>query len=677
MRRRCGRARARLALLAVVGIIMSPVSPALAWNPLGLEAGGPWRWDTTSAVVWNPDGGPLGQLGNATANTWVADAFGNWQAVTTAVISYSQGGQIIDPNTGNPTDVTSANYNDVINADNGQNPIIYDNDRDIFDMLGTPNGVLGFAGVLRRNGATITKGWAVLQGDWYDGDTSDVGEVTENEFRGMMVHEFGHFSGLAHTEVNRGIASTGLPGCVPPTSVDFATMSPFNHADSQSLNEDDKVGVSVLYPTAAFQSDFAEIQGVLIDRDGVSRFQGANMILRPDSTNCSQLYGRAQGMQSGAVPAENGGAGSYRFSGLAANSGYTVQATVIKAGGSYPIDPPASLGGPEEYFNGANEDWFDPPDDPAAKTVVTTGAAGTVVENVDLKINNAGNPARVPADLMGEALDGNTPLDPVTLQLDDGSVESASAYGGTAQAAWINRFTPASEELPFQVQGIDILIWHSSVQVGRDIRLLVYVDENATGDPANATLVYTEDVQVQVVSSSTFNEYSLTSPPMVNQGEFYVGAYDLVADPPDTFIMSYDTDANAGRSFRQANSTAPVGYSLFGETWMIRARGATVPPAGSVRLTWSPSCNDAQVPGQDYGVYEGSLAALPASPDHAPIACSTGKKTSYTVISPGARRYWLVAPNMATREGSLGTGSGGSSRDPVTSCQSLQPDACP
>ncbi|UCF68696.1 MAG: hypothetical protein JSV80_05255 [Acidobacteriota bacterium] len=149
----------RVTLLVMVAMLAAPV---LAWNPLVRRSNGSLRRDTASAVVWNPDGGTLGKLSNAAAVQMVVDEIGKWQAVPIAVISYAQGGQIIDPDTGSPTDVTSANYNDVMNADNGQNPIIFDNDRDIFDLLGEPSGVLGFAGVLRASGTTITKGYAVF-----------------------------------------------------------------------------------------------------------------------------------------------------------------------------------------------------------------------------------------------------------------------------------------------------------------------------------------------------------------------------------------------------------------------------------------------------------------------------------------------------------------------------------
>jgi hypothetical protein len=243
----------------------------------------------------------------------VSDEFGKWQAVSTAVISYSQGGQIIDPNTASPTDVTSANYSDVINANNGQNPIIYDNDRDIFDLLGTPSSVVGFAGILRSSGGVITKGYAVLQGDWFDDESqgtppSDPGEVSESGFRGMMVHEIGHFNNLGHTSVNHEVSA--LPGCPAPSSVHIETMSPTLTSGALTLHHDEETGISELYPAASWSSSFVTIRTRLFDRTGdPDVFEGANVILRPDpgTNSCDDQYNFSQAMQSGVSPNENGG----------------------------------------------------------------------------------------------------------------------------------------------------------------------------------------------------------------------------------------------------------------------------------------------------------------------------------------------------------------------------------
>jgi hypothetical protein len=675
--------RAWIACGLVVGTFCA--GAALAWNPLSLTNGAPKRWDTSGPVVWNPDGGPLGKLNNADAVAMSADAFDVWENVTTSVLDFEQGGQIIDPNTGNPTDVTSANYNDVINADNGQNPIIYDNDRDIFDMLGTPSGVLGFAGVLRAtSGGEITKAYVVMQGDWYDDEPqgtppSDPGDVSEDTFRGVKVHEFGHFSGLGHSSVNHELGP-GLRGCPEPDVQYLETMGPAAHSDAQTLHNDDEVGLSVLYPTAAFESDFATIRGTLVDRDGSTPFEGANLVVRPDTTDCAALFGDAQAMQSGANPAENGGAGTYAASGLTPGSLYTVRATTINDGYSYLIDPPSSLGGPDDYHNGADEDWFQPPDDPDVIGSVTAPTAGQTLDAIDVRINNAGNPAEVLGDAMSRLTVSKVsgPLDPEGRSLDDGDLDGATGYGGTAQAAWINRFTPAADDLPLDVQEIAILFWHDSLAVGRPIRLLVYSDPNATGNPANATLVYTEDRTIQQLSTSEFNVYELDSPVRIEEGEFYVGAYDLEADAPDSLVISYDSDTDSGRSYRQANSTAPGGYSVEdGRTWMVRAQTATIAPEGSVSLDWGDSCNIGAVPDQDYGVYEGTLAALPDAPDDAPITCTTGKLTEYDILGASPDRYWLVSPVLANREGSQGRSSGGTDRIPTTSCEEINPDPCP
>jgi hypothetical protein len=654
-----------------------------AWNPMISPGGTPVRWDTSTAITWNPDGGPLGKLSNVAATQMVADEFMKWESVPTSAISYTQGSQITDPTSGQPTDVTSANYNDVINANNGENPIIYDNDRDIFEFLGYPSGVVGFAGILRISGSEITKGYAVLQGDWFDDEPqgtapSDPGEMSESTFRGMMVHEFGHFNNMGHSSVNHEVDA--LPGCPAPTSTHIETMSPWLTSGSLTLHHDEEAGISELYPAASWSTDYATVRGKLYDRTGVTdTIDGANVILRPDpnSSSCDDQYNLAQGMQSGVSPNENGGAGSYSFAGLTAGAGYCLLATTINDGGSYPLTPPSSLGGPDDFYNGASEDWFGPPDDPAAASIVTAPAAGNTLGGIDIKVNNAGNPGEVGDGLRLVPISG--PTDPEDMIFDDNDVDSASAYGGTAQAAWINRFTPDPGGLPLQIERIDIMFWHSTVAPGRSIRLLVYHDPTGSGDPANATLVYTEDVTVQHSSTSTFNEYTLAVPFQVDAGEFYVGAYDLVADSTSTYIMSADLDTHSGRSYKQANSTAPSGFALVSDrTWMVRARVSQIAPEGSVRLTWNDACNIVQVPDQDYAVYEGSLSSLSSSPDHQSVTCTTDRALSHSVLGAGEDRYWLVSPQIATKEGGLGTGTGGTDRSPAgPSCQTVDPDSCP
>ena len=666
---------------------------SLGWNPLLYAPGPPLRWSTAAPVVWNPDGGALGALANADANLRCAEAFLHWQNVDTTTISYSQGLQIRN-GSNVPVDVTSANYSTILLLDNGQNPIIYDNDRDIFAAIGKSASVLGFAGVLRTSGTQITKGYAVLQGDWIDGDPSDTREITVDVYVGVMVHEFGHFSGLGHSSVNRGPAQHGgLGACPPPTIAQLETMSPFAHNEMATLHHDEIIGISALYPTVAFGSTSAGIAGRVLDRDGASAFDGANVILRRDTIDCNLLYDDAQATQSGVNPAETGGAGSYRFAGLTPGASYTVAIASIDTGGSYPIGDsfgtPPLLRGPDEFYNGVDENSFDPPDTPAAVVPLVAGAGGTTLPGIEVKINNPGFPGAIPpagaAALRVSKFDGNTALPPRALGLDDGTWESAYGVSGTSRLAWISRFTPAPQDYPFRLERIDLQFVDPTADAGRAIQLLVYVDPSGSGDPAVATLVRTQDATIQFLHGMTLNQYALASPVTVTAGDVYVGAIDLVADAGTNLIAALDATPS-GRAYHQLDGTAPGGFVLCDGaagchdcTWMIRAYGSTMPAVGTFELTWGDACNALDVPSQDAAVYQGSLAALSTIQDHAPIACGTGGEQRWILPASGVpgNVYWLVAPLLADREGSLGTGTGGIPRTPAATCEIVETDPCP
>ena len=55
--------------VVIVSLIVLTSFAALAWNPIQRRSSAPFRWDTASAVVWNPDGGTLGKLSNAQLTT--------------------------------------------------------------------------------------------------------------------------------------------------------------------------------------------------------------------------------------------------------------------------------------------------------------------------------------------------------------------------------------------------------------------------------------------------------------------------------------------------------------------------------------------------------------------------------------------------------------------------------
>jgi hypothetical protein len=289
-------------------------------------------------------------------------------------------------------------------------------------------------------------------------------------------------------------------------------------------------------------------------------------------------------------------------------------------------------------------------------------------------IDTAGLPAEVREE-DGSALLLTIPtVCPVAeLQNDDGFTDYYYGGADTAQLAWIKRFTPTC--YPFLLERIDLLIGHAaSVAPGRALRLLVYADPNGAGDPSGAVLAYTGDTTVQVVSNSVFNEYVLEEPVGISSGDLYIGAYDLVADPSNTYIGSVDTSVS-GDSFRAFNSHAPEDFTgLDDATWIIRGWGGPV-GAGSVALDWGAPCNDVEVPGQDYAVYVGELDDFT---DYWFLTCSTGRESSYLAVDAPDNSFFLVVPGTSTNEGSYGRTGAGAERAPATvPCRIQEIGACP
>jgi hypothetical protein len=258
-----------------------------------------------------------------------------------------------------------------------------------------------------------------------------------------------------------------------------------------------------------------------------------------------------------------------------------------------------------------------------------------------------------------------------SFQTDHGDGIRAAGYQSGSKANWVKRFTPSC--YPFELTDVEVLTWHSSVSVGRAIRILVYLDESGSGDPANASLVYEEDTTIQVVSTVTWNRYTLAAPVLVTAGDMYVGFYDLVSDPPDTLIMSSDS-SSGGDSWLQPNSTNPAGLDLnVTVTWRIRASGSDISATG-LGLDWGLPCNDAAVPDQDFAIYMGSLSDFTS---YSSVTCSTTGAMSVQVTSAPEDSFWLVVPQTSVREGSYGLASSGERLPAALACRTQNIAACP
>jgi hypothetical protein len=260
---------------------------AAAGGPLVIDSDGSLLvWSASSAIPYRTDGGPLSsQITNSEAQTRVRHMFDVWQDVASASISYSRAGAILDAGAFTDGDVsTAAEFNAVEGDcfDGNQSPVVYDVDGSMFEDLGEDPSVIGFAGPCAVNGAgKIISGRAVMNGIYQDGiDNASNPELTNAEFDAAFVHEFGHFSGLDHSQVNVEC----LNACGSDNLAGLPTMFPFlMHSSQGSLSADDIAWISRLYPAggaAGFAATHGTIRGIAYFSDGESHVQYANVVAR-------------------------------------------------------------------------------------------------------------------------------------------------------------------------------------------------------------------------------------------------------------------------------------------------------------------------------------------------------------------------------------------------------------
>ncbi len=275
------------AVATAVLILVSGV--AGAGGPLIVDdAGNIVVWGTAQPIPYRTDGGNLSTgINTATAQARVRQLFDVWENVATANIRYSRASQILAVTGFSDGDVsTAAEFNAVEGScfEGTQSPIVYDANGSMFEDLGIDVDVIGFAGPCASDASgQIVSGRAVMNGMFLDGvDTVDNLELSPAEFDAAFVHEFGHFSGLDHSQVNLNCYLNS-----PCSSDDLSglpTMFPFLISSAMgTLSPDDVAWISRLYPQAGaggFAATHGTISGVVYFSDGESHLQLANVVAR-------------------------------------------------------------------------------------------------------------------------------------------------------------------------------------------------------------------------------------------------------------------------------------------------------------------------------------------------------------------------------------------------------------
>ena len=400
------------------------LATAFAGGPLSV--GGPNNGIAGQAFVWNPaampiqyrvDAGPMastptGQvvISNASGLARVQSMFGNWQQAPHSAIQYQYAGQIAFAN-GTPLGdiITIADYNSALGLCQAatENPIIFDATGAIVAALGLPPDIIGFASPCSLDPKTgfILSAFATLNGQFQDGiDAYPNFELSPSQFDEAITHELGHFSGLAHSQINDSIFSVG---CTVDQLAGLPLMFPFLVCQSRSdmglpiLSPDDRAWIARLYPAQDFAASYGTIKGNILFSDGQSPVQGANVIARdvnnPVRIAVSAVSGyRFTGNPGQSVTGDNTG-GSSHGSRDATLIGYyeipvppgtyTVEVESIDPGfqggsGIGPLDPPIPLPGQDEFWH-ADESAFD---DPTVSDPVTVNA-GQTVDQIDIILN--------------------------------------------------------------------------------------------------------------------------------------------------------------------------------------------------------------------------------------------------------------------------------------------------
>ena len=335
--------------------------------------------------------------GPVTDSSTIAEAaLKAWADVPSSAASFSNNGTIV---------VTVENIGKFINASilggdgvaDGFSPVVFDPNREILEVLGFGSNVLGLAtpAVFDDDG-NIVESETIIACNIFGRDR------TVKQLLGTMIHEFGHYIGLAHSQTNGNLLFRDQTGPSPFATfgrigVDFdiergdiETMYPFSLAErlEGKFHQDDIAGVSTLYPAGDFNRTRGAIRGRVLGIDGKTPVNGVNVIARnvddPITDSVSSVSG------------DFGEQGVFTLRNLTPGARYAIFVDRFGPGG---FSTRTIWTAREEFWNGENETNGNDDDPQAFETIEVV--AGEVSDGFDIKLTAPpqGEPLRFAASI--------------------------------------------------------------------------------------------------------------------------------------------------------------------------------------------------------------------------------------------------------------------------------------
>ena len=238
---------------------------------------------------YRTDGGPLSAtVTEQAARTRVQNMFNVWQNVGSASISYSRVGFIIDVGAFTDGDVSTAVEYDAVDGACGssaQNPDHLRRGRRDLHRARRRRRLQSSASPVparstRAQGRILT-GSAMMNGLYQDGQATPIADLTAAEFDATFIHEFGHFSGLDHSQINVE-CGFGTAACGQPRRTADDVPFPRERRAGLAIDRRRRLDLEAL-PGAgggSFAATHGTITGTVFFSDGESHAQLVNVVAR-------------------------------------------------------------------------------------------------------------------------------------------------------------------------------------------------------------------------------------------------------------------------------------------------------------------------------------------------------------------------------------------------------------